>query len=163
MSREKSDYFIQTLHKFVEVHFIKIVFGHMWRLKSCQKQFSLAKSYNLQFSACSKTLYHFQQLRLSFSYCFWYFMNMCINIDLFVLWIWMYAKYVFARPLISTNMQRKLGNRAWYLTTSQKAWGWFSSKPDKFLPPCARNHRLIPILSYELKPLFIFPICHKRR
>ena len=168
MSRNKSHYFIQTLHKF-EVHFIKIIFGHMWRLKSCQKQFSLAKSYNLQFSACSKTLYHLQQLRLSFSYWFLVFnMNVCMNIDLFVLsffrrWIWMYAKYVFARPLISTNMQRKLGNRAWYLTTSQEAWGWFSSKPDKFLPPCALNHRLIPILSYEFKPLFIFPICHKRR
>ena len=84
MSRNKSHYFIQTLHKFVEVHFIKIIFGHMWRLKSCQKQFSLAKSYNLQFSACSKTLYHLQQLRLSFSYCFWYLICTCVWILIFL-------------------------------------------------------------------------------
>ena len=84
MSWEKSDYFIQTLHKFVEVHFVKIIFGHMWRLKSCQKQFSLAKSYNLQFSACSKTLYHLQQLRLSFSYYFWHLMCTCVWILIFL-------------------------------------------------------------------------------
>ena len=70
-------------------------------------------------------------------------MYVCMKIDLFVLSIfsrsiWTYAKYVFAGPLISTNMLRKLGNRAWYLTTIQEAWGWFSPKPYKFLPHCAR-------------------------
>ena len=153
------------------MHFIKIILGHMWRLKSCQKQFSLAKSYNLQFSACSKTLYHFKQLRLSFSCCFWYLICTCVICLLIFLscpfsadeYGCMLSMCLPDHLSLSTNKQRKLGNRAWYLTTSQEAWGWFSSKPYKLLPPCALNHRLIPSLSYEFKPLFIFPICQKRR
>ena len=166
MSRKKSDYFIQTLHK---VHFIKIIFGHMWRLKSCQKQFSLAKSYNLQFSACSKTLYHLKQLWLSFSYCFWYAISTCINI-LVLSCPFSAAEYRCMLSMclpdhlsLSTNKQRKLGNRAWYLTTSQEAWVWFSLKPYKFLPPLCPESSSYPNPELWVQASFHLPDLSKKK
>ena len=113
MSREKSDYFIQTLHKFVEVHFIKIIFGLMWRLKSCQKQFSLAKSYNLQFSACSKTLYHLQQLYCS--YCFRYLI--CISV-----WILIFMSCPFSEDEYGCMLSMCLPDHL-SLPTCKGNWG----------------------------------------